>query len=224
MPDAGGKDRMQLVLPRHLRPRREKIFGPAPSHRLDGNAKARVWAAAAAYNSANRQPRQHQGPLTWATLRVLRALLWRFHGADGGGRCFPSYERIASAAKCHRDSVCVAIAALEDAGILSWVHRLTKLRRREQDLFGAWGSIWQVIRTSNGYRFLDPLDREPGRCGYVACKTENPARPPNRRRPSIDHRAGCTRHKARQQAHQGRLGGLGARSRGTARLNSERRP
>src|SRR5215469_1282247 len=47
---------LQLVLPRHLRPRREKIFGPAPSHLLDGNAKARVWAAAAAYNSANRKP------------------------------------------------------------------------------------------------------------------------------------------------------------------------
>ena len=134
MPDAGGKDRMQLVLPRHLRPRREKIFGPAPSHRLDGNAKARLWAAAAAYNSANRV--HHWGPLTRVTLSVLRALLWRFHGADGGGRCFPSFERIAAAAKCHRDSVCVAIAALEDAGLLTWVHRLTKIRRREQDLFG----------------------------------------------------------------------------------------
>jgi hypothetical protein len=169
---------LQLVLPRHLRARREKIFGDAPSHRLDGNAKARLWAAATAYNTANRQPRQHQGPLTWASLRVLRALLWRFHGADGGGRCFPSYERIAAAAKCHRDSVCVAIAALEDAGILTWVHRLTKIRRREQDLFGHWGSVWQVIRISNAYQFLDPLEREPGR--RVWCKSENPARPQNR--------------------------------------------
>jgi hypothetical protein len=169
---------LQLVLPRHLRPRREKIFGPAPSHRLDPNAKARVWASAAAYNNANRQPRQHQGPLTWASLRVLRALLWRFHGADGGGRCFPSYERIAAAAKCHRDSVCVAIAALEDAGLISWVHRLTRIRRRERDLFGHWGSVWQVIRTSNGYRLLDPLERVPGR--RVWCKSENPARPQHR--------------------------------------------
>ena len=96
----------------HLRPRREKIFGPAPSHRLDGNAKARVWAAAGAYNAANRRPCQHQGPLTWGTLRVLRALLWRFHGADGGGRCFPAYEKIAAAAKCCRDTVNVAIKAL----------------------------------------------------------------------------------------------------------------
>ena len=167
---------MQLVLPRHLRARREKIFGPAPSHRLDGNAKARLWATANAYNSANRQPRQHQGPLTWASLRVLRALLWRFHGADGGGRCFPSYERIAQAAKCHRDSVCVAIAALEDAGLLTWVNRLTKIRRRERDLFDHWRSEWTVHRTSNGYRFVDPLERDPGRRGY---KSENPARPQN---------------------------------------------
>jgi len=30
-----------------------------------------------------------------------------------------------------------------------------------------------VHRTSNGYRFLDPLEREPGRKTY---KSENPAR------------------------------------------------
>jgi len=58
---------LQLVLPRHLRPRREKIFGPAPSHQLDDNAKARLWAAASAYNTANRKPGQHQGPLTGVT-------------------------------------------------------------------------------------------------------------------------------------------------------------
>src|SRR5215472_638677 len=172
---------MQLVLPRHLCARREKIFGPAPSHHLDGNAKARVWAAAAAYNSANRQPGQHQGPLTWGTMRVLRALLWRFHGADGGGRCFPGYEKIAAAAKCCRDTVNVAIKALEDAGILTWVNRIARIRRRERDLLGQLVSIWQVIRTSNAYRFIDPLSRlrqgagapDPGGKGY---KSENPAR------------------------------------------------
>jgi hypothetical protein len=169
---------MRIALPNHLRPRRDKFFGPAPEHHLDGNAKARVWAAAGAYNAANRQPGQHQGPLTWATLRVLRALLWRFHGADGGGRCFPSYERIAAAAKCCHDSVCVALRALEDAGLLTWAHRLTRIRRREQDLLGHWGSVWQVIRTSNGYRLLDPLDREPSR--RVWCKSENPTGPQSR--------------------------------------------
>ena len=166
---------LQVVLPRHLRPRREKIFGPAPSHRLDGNAKARVWAAATAYNSANRVPRQHQGPLTWANLRVLRALLWRFHNADSGGRCFPSYERIAATAKCARSTVALAVRALEEAALLTWVNRLTKIRRREQDLFGHWRSEWRVLRISNGYRFVDPLEREPGR--RVWCKSDNPTRP-----------------------------------------------
>jgi len=169
---------LQLVLPRHLRPRREKIFGPAPSHQLDGNAKARLWAAASAYNSANRKPGQHQGPLTWATLRVLRALLWRFHGADGGGRCFPSYEKIAAVAKCARSSVAVALKELEDAGILTWVNRIARIRRQERDLFGHLVSVWQVIRTSNAYRFTDPLEREPGR--RVWCKSENRTGPQNR--------------------------------------------
>jgi hypothetical protein len=159
----------------YLRPRREKIFGPAPSHPLDGNAKARVWAAAKAYNIANRQRGQHWGPLTRTTMDVLKMLLWRFHGADGGGRCFPSYERIARVAECCRDTVCVAIAALEEAGLLTWVHRLTRIRRRERDLLGEWGSVWQVLRTSNGYQFFDPLEREPGR--RVWCKSENPASP-----------------------------------------------
>ena len=159
---------------KHLRPRREKIFGPAPSHPLDGNAKARIWAAAAAYNAQHRRRGQHQGPLTWATLRVLRALLWRFHGADGGGRCFPSYEKLAAVARCARSSVAVAIRALEEAGLLSWVHRLTRVRRYVRDLLGRMSPELQVIRTSNGYSFADPLDREPGRKAY---KSENPTRP-----------------------------------------------
>jgi hypothetical protein len=208
VPKAGGKDRLQLVLPRHLWPRREKIFGPAPSYRLDGNAKARVWAAASAYNSANRRAREHWGPLTRTTMDVLKALLWRFHGADGGGRCFPSYERIAVAAKCCRDSVYVAIRALEEAGLLTWVHRLVKVRQRERDLFGHWCSEWQVHRTSNGYQFLDPLDRDPGRRGY---KSENPRR--CGWRPVIERRAhGDRRQVGCRNRHSGRLGGLGARS------------
>jgi hypothetical protein len=162
---------------KHLRPRREKVFGPAPSHPLDGNAKARVWAAAAAYNAQNRRQGQHQGPLTWATLRVLRALLWRFHGADGGGRCFPSYEKIAAVARCARSSVAVALRALEEAGLLTWVNRIARIRRHERDLFGRLVSVWQVIRISNGYSFGDPLDREPGRNAY---KSENPTQPQKR--------------------------------------------
>jgi len=70
-------------LPNHLRPLREKIFGLAPSHPFDGNAKARLCANAGAHNAHNR----HQGPLTEASPGARSVLLWRFHGADGGGRC-----------------------------------------------------------------------------------------------------------------------------------------
>jgi Helix-turn-helix domain len=104
-------------------------------------------------------------------------LLWRFHNADGGGRCFPAYEKIAAAAKCARSTVALALTALEAAGLLTWVHRLVKVRRRERDLFGHWCSEWQVLRSSNGYRLMDPLEREPGR--RVWCKSENPTGPQN---------------------------------------------
>ncbi|MBO0738662.1 MAG: helix-turn-helix domain-containing protein [Alphaproteobacteria bacterium] len=107
---------------------------------------------------------------------VLKAPLWRFHGADGGGRCFPSFERIAAAAKVSRDTAVEAVNALEVAGLLTWVNRITGIRRRERDLFGQLVTVWQVIRTSNAYRFLDPLACEPGRKAY---KSENPARPQN---------------------------------------------
>ena len=38
-------------LPNHLRPRREKVFGPARGIPLDGNAKARLKAFVQGYNA-----------------------------------------------------------------------------------------------------------------------------------------------------------------------------
>jgi len=95
----------------------------------------------------------------------------------GGGRCFPAYEKIAAVAKCHRDTVCVALRALEDAGILTWVNRIARIRRQERDLFGHWATVIEVVRTSNAYRFLDPLPRMQGR---KPAKSENPTGPQNR--------------------------------------------
>jgi hypothetical protein len=69
-------------------------------------------------------------------------VLWRFHYANGDGRCLPAYERIATVAKCARSTVAVALREVKDAGLLTWVHRFTKIRRREQDLFGHWSSVW----------------------------------------------------------------------------------
>ena len=118
--------------------RREKVFGPGPRIPLDRNAKARVMAYAKAWNARHRQPGQHRGPLTRATVEVLEALLWGFHNAASGA-CFPSYEAIAAKAECCRDTVYEAIKALELAGVLTWVNRIVRERVRERDLFGQWG-------------------------------------------------------------------------------------
>jgi hypothetical protein len=85
-----------LKLPSHLRPRREKVFGPSPAIRLDRNAKARVWAFAQGWTAKHRQERQHRGPITRAFMEILKTLLWGFLN-DTDGRCFPSYESHCSA-------------------------------------------------------------------------------------------------------------------------------
>jgi Helix-turn-helix domain len=154
-------------------PRREKVFGHAPGVLLDRNAKARIMVYVRAYNARMRQEGQHTGPVTRAFMDVLRALLYSFHNGKDG-RCFPSYERIAEAANCCRATVYEAIRALEKAGVLTWVNRLTKIRVPERDLFGRIAYRWQVIRTSNSYRFLDP---KAGVTGAPGCKSENPSRP-----------------------------------------------
>ncbi|MGI4801052.1 MAG: helix-turn-helix domain-containing protein, partial [Janthinobacterium lividum] len=107
--------------------RREKVFGPGRAIPLDKNAKARVWAYAQGYTALHRRQGQHRGPLTRATLDVLRALLWGFHNAQTG-RCFPSYEAIAEKAKVHRSTVALAITALEAGGVMTWENRLVRQR------------------------------------------------------------------------------------------------
>jgi hypothetical protein len=135
--------------------RREKVFGPGRAVPLDRNAKARIAVYARAWSARNRRPGQHKGPLTRATWEVLQALLWGFHNSRSGA-CFPSYERIAEKAGCARSTVAEAIKALEWAGVLSWQHRITRVRERCTDLFGRDGWCWRVIRTSNAYVFRDP--------------------------------------------------------------------
>jgi hypothetical protein len=163
-----------MSIPAYLRPRREKVFGPAQGIPLDRNAKARIVAYARVWSAKHRQPRQHRGPLTRAFLEVLEALLWGFHNSKGGG-CFPSYERIAERAECSRDTVYEAIKALEFAGILTWVNRLTRIQVRERDLFGKWAYRWRIIRTSNAYSFRDPLPCSEARPrSRWASKSENP--------------------------------------------------
>jgi DNA-binding transcriptional MocR family regulator len=127
-------------------------------------------AFAAAWSARHRQPGQHKGPLTRAFLEVLEALLWGFHNAHTGA-CFPSYESIAAKAGCARSTVAEAVNALEWAGVLTWRHRIVRIRERCADLFGQRGWRWRVLRTSNAYVFRDPkmADSRP-----VSSKSENP--------------------------------------------------
>ncbi|NPD69675.1 helix-turn-helix domain-containing protein (plasmid) [Lichenicola cladoniae] len=135
------------------RSKREKVFGEGRAIPLDRNAKARIWAYALARTAKLRRPGQHRGPLTRATLDVLRTLLWGFHNWSTG-RCFPSYERIADSARVHRATVARAIAALEREGVLTWENRLVRQRVAIEGLFGPQ---WVMVprRTSNAYSFYD---------------------------------------------------------------------
>jgi len=153
-----------------LRGHREKAFGPGRAVPLDRNAKVRIAAYARAWSARHRQPGQHKGPITRAFLEVLQALLWGFHNAHSGA-CFPSYAALADRAGCARSTVAEALRALEFAGVLSWQHRITRVRERCRDLFGHGGWRWRVIRTSNAYVFCDP---KPQLAGVFASKSENP--------------------------------------------------
>jgi hypothetical protein len=134
--------------------RREKLFGEGRPVPLDRNAKARIMTLARALSHPTEKGK-HYGVITAKFLNVLEALLWGFHNARSG-LCFPSYETIAARAHVHRDTVYEAIHALEKAGILTWVNRIKRIREWGPDLFGRAMNHWRVVRTSNGYSFIDP--------------------------------------------------------------------
>jgi hypothetical protein len=143
-------------LPRGSKPRqrREKMFGFGRPRALDRNAKVRImhWARCL---SRRTEKGKAYGVVTAKALAVLEALLWAYHNARSG-LCFPSYEKIAEAAGCARATVAEALKTLEDVGILSWVHRVKRVRERCADLLGDNGWRWRVLRTSNSYAFKDP--------------------------------------------------------------------
>jgi Helix-turn-helix domain len=134
--------------------RREKMFGLGRPRALDRNAKVRIMHWARCLSRRTEKGRAY-GVITAKALAVLEALLWAFHNAQSG-LCFPSYEAIAEAAGCARSTVAEAIRALEDAGVLSWVQRIKRVRERCSDLLGDKGWRWRVLRTSNAYNFRDP--------------------------------------------------------------------
>ena len=136
------------------RRRREKVFGAGRPRPMDRNAKTRIMHLARALTHRT-EPGKHYGVITAKAVGVLEALLWGFHNARSG-LCFPSYERIAEAAHCARSTVYEAIAALEAAGLLTWVNRLKRVREWAPGLPGVGATRVRVLRTSNAYAFADP--------------------------------------------------------------------
>jgi Helix-turn-helix domain len=134
--------------------RREKCFGLGRPRALDRNAKVRIMHWARCLSRRTEKGRAY-GVITAKALAVLEALLWAFHNAKSG-LCFPSYERIAEAAGCARSTVAEALKALEDAGLLTWIHRIKRMRVPCVDLFGNDGVKIVPQRTSNAYNFFDP--------------------------------------------------------------------
>jgi hypothetical protein len=134
--------------------RREKMFGAGRPRALDRNAKVRImhWARCL---SRRTEKGKAYGVVTAKALAVLESLLWAFHNGKSG-LCFPSYERIAEAAGCARSTVAESIRALEASGLISWVHRIKRVRVRCPDLFGPDGWRLAPQRTSNAYHFNDP--------------------------------------------------------------------
>jgi hypothetical protein len=55
--------------------------------------------------------------------------------------------------------------------VLTWQHRITRVRERCSDLFGHEGWRWRVVRTSNAYVFHDPQTRLTG---VPASECKNP--------------------------------------------------
>jgi hypothetical protein len=147
------------------------LFGPGRPRALDRNAKVRIMHWARCLSRRTEKGRAY-GEITAKALAVPEALLWAFHNARSG-LCFPSYETIAEAAHCARSTVAEAIRALEDAGVLTWVQRVKRVREACHDLLGDAGWRWRILRTSNAYSFHDPgaSDR--------ASKSEKPSGTPN---------------------------------------------
>src|SRR6476469_2996281 len=114
-------------LNRHTR-RREKVFRDGKQRPMSRNIKLRL-TRLARVKMLSRKPGKPWGEISAKHFEVFKALLWGFHNAKTG-LCFPSYKTIADKADCAPSTVGLALIALEEAGLLEWVHRLKRVYER----------------------------------------------------------------------------------------------
>ena len=134
--------------------RREKTFGPGRA--VPQNAASLPTPAPGPPGTASPASTRGRSPApSWRSCR-------RCYGASitvATAAASPSYERIAEKSECARSTVAEALKALEWAGVLTWQHRITRVRERCTDLFGNITWQWRVHRRSNAYAFRDPQQR-----------------------------------------------------------------
>ena len=212
------------------------MFGLGRPRALDRNAKVRIMHWARCLSRRIEKGRAY-GVVTAKALAVLEALLWAFHNAKSG-LCFPSYEKIAEAAHCARSTVAGALRALESCGILSWVHRLKRVREPCPDLLGDNGWRWRVLRTSNAYNFRDPGAPNSSKANFQS-GTPNQgffssleAAYGGERTPSSTAKGGIRGRRGKFRSLTARLAGISSRlacggrrgPTGSARTEPERKP
>jgi hypothetical protein len=132
-------------------------FGPPEARRLDRTQVHRIMWLAEALDRRTRAKGQHGGLLKTKGLDVLRALLRRFYSYRTG-ECFPSWDVIAGAAGCCRETVRKKLVMLEQLGIIETVRRKvvgTYTSRRHRVSFDV------AVQTSNSYVFNFALADRP---------------------------------------------------------------
>ena len=131
---------------------RNSRFGDPERRKLDRNLVARILYLAEALDRRTRAKGQHGGVLKAKGLDVLRALLRGFYSYRTG-ECFPSWDAIAEAAGCCRETVRRKLRMLEQLGIIETIRRkivvsVSRARRERYDF---------AVQTSNSYVFNIPL-------------------------------------------------------------------
>jgi hypothetical protein len=133
------------------RKKRPSEFGIGHPTPIDRNGKAKFLAAVSALRHAATQAADGS-KITMHFVEVFRVMLYIFHNCHTGV-CFPSIERIAKEARVAMSTVQLAIAALEAHGIITWVHRIIRRKKKVEGLIPGGAEVVHVERTSNGYSF-----------------------------------------------------------------------
>src|SRR5208282_3600748 len=108
------------------------------------------------------EPGRAWGEITPKILEAAKYILDCVNHKDG--RCFPSFKKIAAEVRKRTGSCCIgtaqrAVEALVAIGVVEAFNRIKTILEDVADFFGG-GKRERVVRTSNGYRFIDP-DPEP---------------------------------------------------------------